>query len=121
MANVYIASLYSTIEQMREVAKRLTEAGHSVTSRWLDGSEEHMTREAAALMDVADVDFADVVLSFTLPRKTMHNGGGRHWEFGYAYGTGKRNIIVGPKGEHVFHYLPSVEHFETLEEAIGAL
>lgn len=121
MANIYLASTYGSMLQMREVAKKLTDAGHNITSRWINNAEESLNREQGALMDVADVDYADIVISFTLPRGTSHKGGGRHWEFGYAYGTGKRNILVGPKGEHIFHHLPSVEHFETLDEAIKAL
>lgn len=121
MANIYLAATYGSMEAMREAAKKLTDAGHFITARWINGDEEGMSKESAALMDVADIDYADIVISFVLAPKTPHTGGGRHWEFGYAYACHKRNILIGPKGEHVFHYLPSVEHFDTLDEAMGAL
>jgi nucleoside 2-deoxyribosyltransferase len=119
--NIYLAATYGQMLEMRDVAAVLRAAGHTVTARWIDGVEEDMSKQQAALMDLADIDFADVVISYSLAEKHMHIGGGRHFEFGYAYATQKRNIIVGPKGEHIFHWLPSIEHFPTLEEAMKAL
>jgi nucleoside 2-deoxyribosyltransferase len=119
--NIYLAATYGQMIEMREVAEKLKAAGHTVTSRWINGDEEGMSRERAALMDIADIDYADTIMAFTLPPHTAHTGGGRHVEFGYAFATGKRLIIVGEKGEHVFHYLPNVEHFNALDEAIKGL
>lgn len=119
--SIYLAAAYGKMQAMQHAAALLQAAGHKVTSRWIYGDEEGQTKVDAALMDLSDIDFADVVLSFSLPPKTMHTGGGRHVEFGYAYATGKRLIFVGPKGEHVFHHLPNVEHYDTLEQAIEAL
>jgi hypothetical protein len=37
----------------------------------------------------------------------------RHTEFGIGLALGKRLILVGEHREHVFHYLPVVEVYET--------
>lgn len=118
---IYLAATYGQMLEMCDVAAKLREAGHEVTSRWIDGMEEGQTKEYGAKMDLADIDFADIVLSYTLPPKTSHTGGGRHVEFGYGYATGKRMILVGQKGEHIFHYLPNVEHYENLDEALKGI
>lgn len=121
MKNIYLASTYGQMHEMRMVAEKLRAAGHTVTSRWIDGDEEGLSREKAALMDIADVAYSDIIMSFTLPPKTPHTGGGRHVEFGYGYALGKRMLIVGQIGEHVFHHLPSIEHYENLDLAMEAL
>ena len=121
MALIYLAATYGQMLEMRAVASVLRQAGHIVTARWVNGDEEGMSKEKAALMDIADLDYADTIISYSLPPKTNHTGGGRHVEFGYCYATGKRMIVIGPKGEHIFHHLPNIEHFETLEEAMKTL
>jgi hypothetical protein len=118
---IYLAALYSERLTMLENAAKLREMGHEVTSRWIDGMEEGQTREYSALLDLADIKSARCVMSFSLPYRTSHIGGGRHVEFGMAYVLGKRMVVVGEKGEHVFHYLPGIEHYETLEKALEAL
>jgi len=73
---------------------------------------------------VQDINAADIFLSFVPSDKELVDAtvrsssrGGRHFEFGYAYGQGKLCVFVGPK-ENVFHYLPlGVRHFETYQEA----
>lgn len=118
---IYLAAIYGEMTKMRDVAAKLKAAGHEITSRWIDGDEEGMSREEAALMDIADVNRADTLVTFSFPRGTFTKGGGRHVEFGYGYATKKRLIIVGEKGEHVFHYLPNVEHFGSVDELIKGL
>ena len=41
--------------------------------------------------------------------------GGRHVEFGIAIGLSKIVIAVGPR-ETVFHHLPEIRHFDTVED-----
>jgi hypothetical protein len=113
--------------EMREVRDRLVAEGHEVTAQWIDGKEKsdaaatEETMIAGALMDIADVQRADVLLAFSQERGTLHTGGGRHVEFGIALSIGVPIIVVGPRGEHIFHYTPCVEHRATLDEAIDAL
>lgn len=121
MSDIYLAAMYSKMHEMQEAAEKLKAAGHTITARWVNGDEETMTKEAAALMDLTDIDYAKVVMAFSLPPKTMFSGGGRHVEFGYAYACGKRIMVVGEKGENVFHWLPNIEHYATLDEAIKAI
>lgn len=118
---IYLAATYAQMFEMREVAEKLKTAGHGITAKWIWGDEEKMTKEAAASMDLSNVMEADIVMSYSLPPYTKHTGGGRHVEFGFGVILSKRMMIVGEKGEHIFHYLPDVEHYATLDEAIKAI
>lgn len=115
---IYLAATYGQMLEMRNIASKLRDAGHEITARWIDGKEEGQTKGFGARMDIADIDYADTIISFTLAPHTLHTGGGRHFEMGYAYCAGKRTIIIGLKGEHIFHFLPSVEHYETLDDLL---
>lgn len=116
---IYLAARYSRNPEMREHRDALEAAGHVVTSRWIDQHggelEESFTPERLdrdpdfcgrfALVDVEDLEGADMVVSFT------GNGGGgkggRHVEFGLAAALKKRLVLIGPR-ENVFHCLPQV-------------
>jgi len=100
---------------MEEIAKRLRDEGYDITSRWVYGEEEGKTNEDIAIFDIDDLDDADTVISFTQPYGTMYKGGGRNVEFGYGYAENKRMILIGER-ENVFHWLPSVEQFNTIED-----
>ena len=124
---VYLAAKYGQMMEMRDVRDRLVAAGHEVTSQWIDGKEESdagatdATMEAAARMDIEDVLRADVLVAFSQERGTLHTGGGRHVEFGVAVGEGIDVLVVGPKGEHVFHYLGGVEHVPDIDALLARL
>jgi hypothetical protein len=118
---IYVAAMYGQMMEMRDVRDRLVAAGHEVTAQWIDGKEANDTQSAAAIMDVQDVVRAEALIAFSQARGTMHTGGGRHVEFGIALALGKRLMVVGPRGEHVFHAYPGVRFFDTLDDAIGAL
>jgi nucleoside 2-deoxyribosyltransferase len=100
---------------MERMADALKAAGHKITARWVYGGEEGLTRAEIALLDVDDVDAADVVVSFTQPYGSLNKGGGRHVEFGYGLARGKRVVVIGER-ENVFHHHPSVEVYHTLDE-----
>jgi hypothetical protein len=128
---IYLASRYSRAHQMRFVRGDLQDAGHTVTSRWINGdhqitdaglSDEAKAEERMrfAQEDWEDLCAAECVISFTEePRKTTTRGG-RHVEFGGALMAGKRVIVVGWR-ENVFHCLPQVEFFAGWGEALAAL
>lgn len=118
LPNIYIASLFSRREEMEGYANKLEEAGFTITSRWVYGGEEGKTNEEIAIFDLDDVDDADLVLNFTLPYGTMFKGGGRCVEFGYAVGTNKEVVLVGER-ENVFHWLPEVKQYDTLDQFIS--
>jgi nucleoside 2-deoxyribosyltransferase len=112
---LYLAALYSRRAEMEVCANFLKNKGFEITSSWVYGAEENegRTREQNAIMDLGDVDKADIVVSFTHAQGTLTKGGGRHVEFGYAYAKGKKLVIIGDR-ENVFHYLPNVEVFPDL-------
>lgn len=118
---LYLAARYSRKDEMKAYAGMLRRGGYIVTSRWLDDPGEEWTDKECpvwkerAIIDLEDVEEADVVVSFTHPRDTMTSGGGRHVEFGYGYALGKIMIIIGEK-ENVFHHLPGVRIFPTLDD-----
>lgn len=114
---IYLASLYSRRAELESYANTLTEAGHIVTSQWVYGNEVGLTREDISILDIYDIDRSDMVLSFTEPYGTMYKGGGRCVEFGYGIARGKESCIIGDR-ENVFHHLPQVKKFESLDEFI---
>lgn len=127
MSKIYLADKFAHREKMRHVADLLRGNGHEITSQWIDigdgTTEENVTDEVrthGAIMDLDDVLRADTLIAFSYPRSLPSTGGGRHVEFGYAIAKGKQVIVVGPKGEHVFHWVPGVLHFETLEQFMEA-
>jgi len=114
LPRVYIAALFSRRAEMEERANLLTRCGFDVVARWVYGGEDGLTREQIALLDIEDVDKADIVVSFTHPHGTVTPGGGRHVEFGYALAKGKKVVLIGDR-ENIFHHHPAVEVHSTLE------
>jgi len=113
---IYLAAKYGDMMKMREVAEFLRNDGHEITAQWVDGKEANDTQESAALMDFEDVLRSDVLVSFSHERGTMHTGGGRHVEFGIALTLGKKIIVCGPRGEHVFHSMPGVKFVADMDQ-----
>lgn len=126
---IYLASRYSRRGELKKIASTLRSMGHVVTSRWLETewvnrpSESSAAppeyREKYAIIDLEDVKESECVISFTDPPNSSGRGG-RHVEFGYAYGLGKKLIVVGYR-ENLFHHLPEVDFFETVEQMLCTL
>lgn len=115
---IYLCAQFKEQVLMREWRRLLHNAGHTVTSRWLDVSgecTETIYAGDAADMDLADIDISDIVISHTLNRGDLFTGGGRHIEYGYAMRAGKILINIGGK-ESVFH--SKANYFPTIEKAI---
>jgi hypothetical protein len=72
-------------------------------------------------MDVEDVLKAEVLVAFAGLRSEPAIGGGRHVEFGIALQAGKFIIVVGPKGEHIFHWCDNVMHVADTDELAAFL
>lgn len=115
---IYLASRYSRYPEMQKYRDILEAAGHSVTSRWIEGNhqindsdwpEELKQKEFQqfAMNDMEDLSNADMVLSFTEKPGPSSSLGGRHVEFGLALSC-KKCAIIGPR-ENVFHYLRQVD------------
>ena len=64
MISYYLASRYSRRTEMRRYRKQLQQAGHSVTSRWLDKDCEEDAD--TAVRDLVDVESADCVILFAI-------------------------------------------------------
>jgi nucleoside 2-deoxyribosyltransferase len=120
---IYLAAKFEQKRKMRGIRAFLQNDGHEITSRWIDVEHEedksHTVTDAHrieyAQMDVADVLKADVLVAFSQPRVEPAIGGGRHVEFGIALHAGKKIIVVGPKGEHIFHYWPGIMFADDLD------
>jgi nucleoside 2-deoxyribosyltransferase len=109
---IYIAAMYSRREEMDRKANLLKHKGFEITSSWIYSSGEGLSLSDIALVDLADIDRADAIVSFTNEIGTIT--GGRHVEFGYGLAKGKRLILIGGR-ENIFHYHPSVEQYSTLD------
>jgi nucleoside 2-deoxyribosyltransferase len=127
----YIAARFSRRPEAHMLAKKLLKLGHQITSRWVKPDSDHvapsgLSEQAAdaertrfAIEDCEDVRACDCCIS--LMEEPRNNGrGGRHVEFGFALGLQKELIIIGPR-ETVFHHLPKVKHFNTIDEFIENL
>lgn len=120
---IYIAAKYSRREELRGLLARVEALGHECTSTWIRNGEdsEAQWRESAEL-DVADVRRAEALLFVGQPRGSENRGGGRWFEFGLAWGAGKRCLAVIDGGhESVFTHLPGVEVYDSTEDALMAL
>jgi CO dehydrogenase/acetyl-CoA synthase beta subunit len=126
---IYLAAKFEDKMKMRDVRAFLQNEGHEITSRWIDVEHEedksHTVTDAMrveyAKMDVYDVLKADTLVAFAGQRSEPAIGGGRHVEFGIALQAGKQIIVVGPKGEHIFHWCDGVVHVADLDELAALL
>jgi hypothetical protein len=119
---VYLAARYSRKKEIKSLVPVLLEHNIEVTSRWLEetGSDTAHLHEftpkfcrQTAYIDLEDIDKADTFVFFSEDPTIGIPRGGRHTEFGYALGTGKRLIVIGGE-ENIFHYLPQVVHYPDL-------
>jgi nucleoside 2-deoxyribosyltransferase len=111
---LYLANMFSLRAETEEFAASLTRAGHKIVSSWVFGNEEHLTFPGIAQQDLAEVAVCDAVVKFSQPYGTLHAGGGRHFEAGYALGLGKLVFVVGPH-EQIFDWHPHIINFPTLD------
>lgn len=126
---IYVAADYRRQGEARALLEDAERAGFEVTCRWAiqgepgDGMggtvspDQEGFAQAAAVMDLADIRESDVVVQLTTGQLAR---GGRQVELGAALAWGKTILVVGPK-EHVFHHHGSVDHVETVAEALGWL
>lgn len=115
---VYIAAPYPWREDAIGVMVALEGAGIGCTASWLRQVEE-MT-DAAARLDLADVDRADVLVALNPPGWEDRGTGGRHVELGYALAKQKRVVLVG-HSTNIFHYLSDVVQVQTPGDILPAL
>lgn len=144
---IYLAARYSRREELCGYRAQLEALGHTVTSRWLNGSHQisdagapisergeklvegddgHASAEAAALRlrfaceDLDDVACAELLIAFTEPPRSNASRGGRHVELGLAIAMGRHVFIVGYR-ENIFCWLPQVAFLDSFADVPGAL
>lgn len=124
---VYLAARFSSKAEVALRAEELKALDIECTSTWLTEeapanttldkhSDSYLTH--TAMVDIRDMRRSDAIVLFTIDPKEMTPRGGRHFESGFAYGSGKPLIICGPR-ENVFHYLPDVvvcKEFEQVKQ-----
>jgi len=128
---IYIAARFSRRPECNDLAHKLQALGHTITSRWAKPDSDHVSptglsqqaadseRRRFATEDVEDMEAAEAMVSLMeTPRNNSR--GGRHVEFGFALARGQKLFIIGPR-ETVFHHLPQVQHFETVDEFLHHL
>lgn len=120
---IYLAARYNRHPEMQKVAHKLLELGHSIGSRWIWGNHQvadngldplsNKDSRIFAVDDFEDLKSSELVISFTEGSRVASRGG-RHVEFCLALALNKLTWIVGPR-ENVFHCLPQVQHFASLD------
>lgn len=138
---IYIAAKYERRldDDLKQFRLGLEALGHEITAQWLDNAEESKGLREAAIMDVEDVDRADALIFVGQPRGSVNRGGGRWFEFGLAWGLGKRIYAIlpdplnapsapnfeyaleGRRDESVFTDLPRVLKFDGFDHLIEYL
>lgn len=113
----YLAARYSRKNEIKGLVPIFGANGISVCSRWLhETSPPDVTLaevspefcQETALVDLEDIEAADVLVFFAEDPLVGTPRGGRHVEFGFALGIGKRIAVIGKERENIFHYLPQV-------------
>jgi hypothetical protein len=119
---VYFAARFGKAGELQGHRTELERLGHEVVSSWIDQNpkEDEAEFPSLAQRDFDDIVRADTLIAFTEPPRCGSRGG-RHVELGLALGMGKRTLLVGGHREHVFHWLPQVQVFETWPEYILVL
>lgn len=114
----YIGARMADGPRLRIVRERLFKLGHEVISSWLDeiGRPEHMDHEIFSvklgMKDLTEIRAADVFVIDTLSPLAEGGGGGREFEYGFAFGQWhhKECWLVGDKN-HAFHFLADRQFF----------
>lgn len=121
----YICARYGRKEEARELADRLIQLGHSITSSWLWQIEDEMLFSDGpfvagqfAQKDVDEVEAGDGIVYLSEPEDNPWGRGGRHVEFGAAIAFQKNLYVVGPL-ENLFHYLPRVVQCDSADDFLA--
>lgn len=118
---LYIAG--ASQEEARRVAKLCQDAGHEITSRWLEedfaktSSYTEAERETIAKNDVHDVIEADAMVFLPSP---MRIPGGKFVEAGVAIGHGKEVYILGHR-ENMLMWHPLTTTFDSVENFLRSV
>jgi hypothetical protein len=126
---VYIAARFARKAEVAELAGLIECAGAEVCTAWFNDPmpadadlDDYTVEQAEALAsrDLSEMRSANLCISLTEDPNATWKRGGRHQEFGFCLGQGLPLWIVGPR-ETIYHYLPWVECFATVQEMLDAL
>ena len=122
---IYIASRYENKDAIRELAKVLKVEKFEVVSTWHKEKYdpniqlENLTparMRTLSLRDLTEIESCNALLIYTYGCEQSR--GGMHFENGYADANEKKIYIIGPRIT-IFHFLPGVEQFDTLEDFLA--
>jgi nucleoside 2-deoxyribosyltransferase len=122
---IYLASSFSLLKEVEQLAGELARRGHELTCRWWTKSFHETntvanggfygkaTIRAVGLRNLMKIDQADLLIFLTSTTKLEKHTGG-NIEVGYAFGKNKPVIIVGIIKESAM-YSPAI-HVDTVAE-----
>lgn len=120
MSDIYIAAPWFHRDTARGADLLMRIRGHRLRSTWyfsqaaLDPGGEFQAFSHQAQQDLRDLDDADTLIVLNLAMSE-----GKAVELGYALAEGKAVYVVGERSSvNIFHFLPEVGVFATLEEAL---
>ena len=128
MKTVYIAAPNTAHAEASAAAEQIEDSGAAgVVSGWHESWKPHHAYgeataallEAEAEHDLLDLSFASHLLVLENQNDSASRGG-RHTELGFALARHLAVAIVGERS-NVFHYLPDVRAFGSVEEYIAGL
>lgn len=112
----YIAAPYECRAYAQLLQPLLAQRGCVVLASWLE--QQNPESAAEALVDLEDIEHADLVVVLNPPGFERSGTGGRHVELGYALALRKTVILVG-QSTNVFHHLKNIirvpSHVELLD------
>lgn len=118
MTKCYIASKFENVQPVRLLRDKLRAIGVEITYDWTEHFDKPNSQETANQIEAAKLDLAGVLDCNFFVLICHHSMKGAFFEFGAAYATNRKCLIVGraPFAENVFFCLPGVTHMETLDQ-----
>jgi hypothetical protein len=124
---IYIGAKWSQREEMRKIRQELFRLGHEVVGTWIDEGDSNDFENNAVLQpriaqrDVTQISIAELFILDTQNPLSEGSGGGREFEYGFAFGQFQHKICwrVGPV-RNPFHHLVN-DAFDNWSELIECL
>jgi NTP pyrophosphatase (non-canonical NTP hydrolase) len=116
--HVYIAAPFELRNVAIELRSLLLLSDIICTAGWIDGPAPNDLD--AAQRDLSDILRAEAVVFVNPPHWAKQGSGGRHTEIGFALANNIPVFMMG-KASNVFHALPEVRVYESVNELTDAL
>ena len=117
---LYIAGPWSHRHQVKDIAARFEQAGHTITEKWWDHPEVSPD-DTKELAKQADLDIIGVFDCDHFIFLNLAYSEGKCVELGMALMEDKPILAVGKPNTTVFHHLPELKWVDTVQEAIERL